>query len=143
MSSALIQYMIPDLLSLYLFEFPKANTYFQECSAERKVWVSGFDIVNEKQSTISEMAQSVLLCALIYPYSGRDELRMTCDFLNLLFLLDHLSGDMDGKDAHGAKITPDFRQSLLRCAKLQFLKRFLSSLKGYTQAVAQEAGLRE
>jgi hypothetical protein len=65
------------------------------------VWVSGFDIVNEKQSAISETAQSVLLCALIYPHSGRDELRMTYDFLNLLFLLDHLSGDMDGKDAHG------------------------------------------
>jgi hypothetical protein len=26
---------------------------------------------------------------------------MTYDFLNLLFPLDHLSGDMDGKDAHG------------------------------------------
>jgi hypothetical protein len=59
MSSALIQYIIPDLLSLYPFEFPKANTYSQEYSAERRVWVSGFDIFNEKQSAISEKAQSL------------------------------------------------------------------------------------
>jgi hypothetical protein len=26
---------------------------------------------------------------------------MTCDFINLLFVLDHLSDDMNGQDAHG------------------------------------------
>jgi hypothetical protein len=36
-----------------------------------------------------------------------------------------------------------FRQNLLRSAKPQFFKHFLSSLRGYTQAVAQEAELRE
>ncbi|OJA16455.1 hypothetical protein AZE42_04671 [Rhizopogon vesiculosus] len=165
MSSEPIQYTIPDLLSLFPFVFPKANAHFKECTAESKAWVRSFNILDEKRTAISEKAQAGLLCALTYSYAAHEEFRMTCDFLNLLFVLDHLSDDMNGRDAHSAcdvlyqvladpdfthdsalaKMTLDFRQNLLRhsSAKPQFYKRFVSSIKGYTQAVAQEAELRE
>jgi hypothetical protein len=98
---ALIQYTIPDLLSLYPFEFPKANIHVQECHAESIAWVSRFNVIDEKRSAIIEKAKSERLCALAYPYAGCEEFRMTCDFINLLFVLDHLSDDMNGQDAHG------------------------------------------
>ncbi|OJA08758.1 hypothetical protein AZE42_08877 [Rhizopogon vesiculosus] len=163
MSSTLIQYTLPDLLSIYPFDFPKANTHAQECSAESKEWVSRSNVFDERRSALLGKAQSGLLCAVAYPYAGREEFRMTCDFINLLFVLDHISDDMNGQDAHGpcevfyqvmadpdfkhdsilAKIMLDFRQGLLRSAKPQFFKRFLDNLKRYTKAVAQEAELRE
>ncbi|KAG2147667.1 isoprenoid synthase domain-containing protein [Suillus clintonianus] len=163
MSSAAIQYTLPDLLSLCSFDFSKPNPYLQECSAESNAWVTRFNVLNDKNKIKMENSQSELLCALVYPYAGHEGFRTTCDFVNLLFVLDHLSDDMNGKDAHGAcevfyqvmadpdfnhesilaKITLDFRQSILRAAKPQFFKHFLSCLRGYTQAVVQEAELRE
>ncbi|KAG1821857.1 isoprenoid synthase domain-containing protein [Suillus subaureus] len=163
MSSAIIQYTLPDFFSLCPFDFSKPSPHLQECSAESKAWATRFNVCNDKQNAIMEKSQSELLCALAYPYAGREGFRTTCDFLNLLFVLDHLSDDMNGKDANGAcevfyqvmadpdfkhesnlaKIILDFRQAVIRSAKPQFFKHFLSSLKGYTKAVAQEAELRE
>ncbi|KAG1882204.1 isoprenoid synthase domain-containing protein [Suillus subluteus] len=163
MSSAVIQYTLPDFFSLCAFDFSKPNPHLQECSAESKAWVARFNVFNDKQNAIMEQSQSELLCALAYPYAGREGFRTTCDFLNLLFVLDHLSDDMNSKDANGtceafyqvmadpdfkhesnlAKIILDFRQAIIRSAKPQFFKHFLSDLKRYTKAVAHEAELRE
>ncbi|KAG0708193.1 isoprenoid synthase domain-containing protein [Suillus ampliporus] len=163
MSSALIQYTLPDLLSLCPFDFSKPSPHLLECSAESKAWVTRFNVFDDKHIAIMEKSQSGLLCALAYPYAGREGFRTTCDFVNLLFVLDHLSDDMNSNDAHTAcevfhqvmadpdfkhesllaKITLDFRQGILRTAKPQFFKHFLSCLRGYTQAVAHEAELRE
>ncbi|KAG2341356.1 terpenoid synthase [Suillus weaverae] len=163
MSSAVIQYTLPDLFSLCPFDYSKPSPYLRECSAESKAWVSRFNVFNDKQNAIMEKTQSELLAALAYPYAGREGFRTTCDFLNLLFVLDHLSDDMNGKDANGAcevfyrimadpdfkhesnlaKIILDFRQAIIRSAKPQFFKHFLNNLNRYTKAVAQEAELRE
>jgi hypothetical protein len=102
MSSAVIQYTLPDLFSLCPFDFSKPSPHLQECSAESKAWVASFNVFNDKQNAIMEKSQSELLCALAYPYAGREGFRTTCDFLNLLFVLDHLSDDMNGKDAGAA-----------------------------------------
>jgi hypothetical protein len=102
MSSAVVQYTLPDLFSLCPFDLSKPNPYLQECRAESRAWVSRFNVYNEKQHSIMEKSQSEVLCALTYPYAGREGFRTTCDFLNLLFVLDLLSDEMNGKDANGA-----------------------------------------
>ncbi|KAG1773547.1 isoprenoid synthase domain-containing protein [Suillus occidentalis] len=133
----------------------KPSPYLQECSAESREWVARFNVLNEKHHAILEKSQSGLLCALTYPYAGREGFKTTCDFINLLFVLDHVSDDMNSKDANVmadpdfkhasnlAKITLDFRQAIIRSAKPQCFKHFLTNLKRYTKAVAQEAELRE
>jgi hypothetical protein len=102
MSSKVVQYTLPDLFSLCPFDFSKPSPYLQECSAESREWVTRFNVLNEKQHDILEKSQSGLLCALTYPYAGREGFKTTCDFINLLFVLDHVSDDMNSKDANGA-----------------------------------------
>jgi hypothetical protein len=68
-----------------------------------------------RNNTTMEKSQSEVLCALTYPHAGRKGFGTTCDFLNLLFVLDLLSDEMNGKDANGAcevfyevMVDPDF-----------------------------------
>jgi len=128
MSSALTQYTLPDLLSLCPFEFSKPNPHLEECNAESMAWVTNFNILNDKHIAIMEKSQTSLISALTYPYAGREDFRMICDFINLLFILDHLSDDMHGKDARGAcevfyqvMANPDFKHdSLLERVTLEY-----------------------
>ncbi|KLO05953.1 terpenoid synthase [Schizopora paradoxa] len=102
-----------------------------------------------------------LLAALTYSYAGPEELRTTCDLINLLFVIDEISDKLDGEKARElgdnvlkvlggeyiegfvlSKMVEDFRLRFIKKAAPKCQERFLASWATYLSAVSQEADLR-
>lgn len=46
-----------------------------------------------------EKAGGGLLAAYVYPYASYEKFRLSCDLMNVLFVMDEISDDQSGEDA--------------------------------------------
>ncbi|KAI0325770.1 terpenoid synthase [Cubamyces sp. BRFM 1775] len=155
-------FVIPDLFAITPF-VGSFNPHYAKVAPESSAWINSFRILSDTKRAFFLQGGSEILCAHAYPYADEERFRGTCDFVNLLFILDEISDDQNSKDASGTgstfyntlgnpeyddgsilcKITQEFRQRLLKhCGPLTY-KRFLDYCKTYTGAVTVEAALRE
>ena len=58
-----------------------------------------FNLFSGRKAEFFRKRGSELLAAHAYPYADRDRFRAACDFVNVLFVVDEISDDQNGKDA--------------------------------------------
>jgi len=156
------QFILPDLLASCPFK-DATNPYSKEASAESRAWINSYDVFTDRKRAFFVQGSNELLCSHVYNYTGQHQLRIACDFVNLLFVTDEVSDDQNGMDARRtgqilvnalkhpewddgskiARITKDFRTRFLLHAGPRNVRRFINLWELYTDAVAKEAELRE
>ncbi|KAF8802538.1 terpenoid synthase [Phlegmacium glaucopus] len=156
------QFRLPDLITSCPLK-DATNPYYKEAAAESRAWIDSYDIFTDRKRAFFIQGSNELLCSHVYPYAGHEQFRATCDFVNLLFVVDEVSDDQNGMDARTtghvfvnaikypewddgsilARITKEFRARFLRLAGPRNMRRFAEFCKRYTDAVAEEAELRE
>ncbi|KAL9714201.1 Bifunctional terpene synthase Agr4 [Leucoagaricus gongylophorus] len=156
------QFRIPDLLA----DVPlrdSTNPHYRAAATESRAWINSFHIFNNRKRVDFIQGLNELLCSHVYCFAGYEQFRTTCDFVNVLFVVDEISDDQNGKDASDtclsfvetmrnpnsdddsvvAKITRDFRARFVRLAGPNNLHRFVKLCGEYTRCVTREAELRE
>ena len=101
MTSPPCSYRLPDLLSLCPWEAP-FNPHHEEAAAASSRWVLSYAprvIEASDRLAFFEERGSELLCAWVFPYTGPEELRTCCDFINLTYIIDEVSDRQGGKAA--------------------------------------------
>ncbi|KAF9532586.1 isoprenoid synthase domain-containing protein [Crepidotus variabilis] len=162
MSPSVRQFRLPDLLSACPLK-DGTSPHYKEAAAESRAWINSYDIFTDRKRAFFIQGQNELLCSHVYCFAGYEELRTTCDFVNLLFVVDEVSDEQNGMEARAtgqvfvnamkygdwddgsilATITKEFRARFLRLAGPNTVKRFADQCETYTQCVGREAELRE
>ena len=99
MSSSPKSFVLPDLIPLLPFK-GAFNAHYERASKSSSAWVDGYRIVPDRKRAFFQQGGSELLCAYAYSYAGYEELRTTMDLVNILFTVDEVSDDQNGKDAY-------------------------------------------
>ncbi|TFK40242.1 isoprenoid synthase domain-containing protein [Crucibulum laeve] len=156
------QFILPDLLSCCPLK-DATNPYYKEAAAESRAWINSYNIFTDRKRAFFVQGSNELLCSHVYAYAGYEQFRTCCDFVNLLFVVDEVSDDQNGQDAHAtgmvyvkamqdpswddgsilAKITKEFRARFVRLAGPNNTRRFVHLCEEYTKCVGKEAELRE
>ncbi|TFK27160.1 terpenoid synthase [Coprinopsis marcescibilis] len=162
MRSTVSQFTLPDLLSACPLQ-DATNPWYKEAAAESRAWINSYDIFTDRKRAFFIQGSNELLCSHVYHYAGYEQFRTCCDFVNLLFVIDEISDDQNGRDAYAtgrifvevmndprwddgsilAKITREFRERFIRLAGPNTVRRFTALCTSYTDCVAKEAELRE
>ncbi|KAF8907339.1 isoprenoid synthase domain-containing protein [Gymnopilus junonius] len=162
MSPSPRQFRLPNLLATCPLK-DATNPYYRQASAESRAWINSYDIFTDRKRAFFVQGVNELLCSHVYWYADCEQLRTTCDFVNLLFVVDEVSDEQNGLDAAAtgqiflkamqypdwdddsilAKITKEFRARFLGRAGPRNVRRFIELCDKYTQCVAVEAELRE
>lgn len=98
MSATSGHFILPDLLSVLPFK-GSFNPHYTEAAAASSAWVNQYRIVSDRKRAFFLQGGSELLCAHAYPYAGYEQLRTCCDLVNILFTVDEISDEQNGKDA--------------------------------------------
>ncbi|KDR78905.1 hypothetical protein GALMADRAFT_1278404 [Galerina marginata CBS 339.88] len=161
-STSARQFYLPDLLASCPLN-DATNPHYKEAAAESRAWINSYDIFTDRKRAFFVQGCNELLCSHVYSYAGREQLRTTCDFVNLLFVVDEVSDEQSGSDARAtgqvfvkamkypdwddgsilAKITKEFKARFLHLSGPKNSKRFETLCERYTECVAVEAELRE
>ncbi|KAJ3515769.1 hypothetical protein NMY22_g14362 [Coprinellus aureogranulatus] len=156
------QFTLPDLASVCPLE-ARTNPHYKEAAAESKAWVNSYNIFTDRKREFFILGAAELLCSYSYPYAGYEQFRTSCDFVNLLFVLDEYSDDQNGVDARAtgkvfvnamkypdwddgskiAKMSKEFRERFVPLAGPNNVRRFQALCEDFTRCVAREAELRE
>ncbi|KAF8624519.1 hypothetical protein AX15_005831 [Amanita polypyramis BW_CC] len=162
MSIGFRQFTLPDLKSQCSFR-GSTSPHYVDASIESRTWINSFNVFTDRKRAFFMQGCNELLVSHTYPYAGYERFRTVCDFVNLLFVIDELSDDMNGVDARSilytylralqdpdwddgsvlAKITKDFRKRFLCHAGPNATRRFYKYNVTYAYAVGREAELRE
>ncbi|TFY62989.1 hypothetical protein EVJ58_g3512 [Rhodofomes roseus] len=163
MPSTLDSFVLPDLLSVVPYEHSFNSAHYEQAMKESSAWVNSYDIVPEHKRAYFEQGDIELTCAHVYPYADFDELRTAMNLADLIFVIDDVSDDQDGRgacetgqvflsalrdpDCHDgsplAQMTKEFRERLLQFNVPACYNRLLKHFEDYINAVTVEAGLRE
>ncbi|PPR02613.1 hypothetical protein CVT24_002184 [Panaeolus cyanescens] len=156
------QFRLPDLFKSCPLQ-DATNPYYKEAAAESREWINSYDMFTDRKRAFFVQGSNELLCSHVYSYAGYEQFRTTCDFVNLLFVVDEVSDDQNGADARAtgqvfvnamkypnwddgsklAKMTKEFRARFLRLAGPRNARRFIQLCEDYTNCVGTEAELRE
>ncbi|KAF5366980.1 hypothetical protein D9758_003966 [Tetrapyrgos nigripes] len=156
------QFTLPDLLAQCPLK-GTTNPYYREAGAESSAWINAFNVFTDKKRAFFALGCNELLVAHTYPYAGYVEFRTCCDFVNLLFVVDEVSDEQNGRDARRtgqifldamtnpdnqdpstlAQITREFRARYFSRAGRETSRRFLVHCADYIECVSREAELRE
>ncbi|KAJ2922852.1 hypothetical protein H1R20_g14238, partial [Candolleomyces eurysporus] len=162
MPPSMSQFTIPDLLSICPLK-DATNPCYKQAAAESRAWINGYNIFTDRKRAFFIQGSNELLCSHVYAYADYEQFRTTCDFVNLLFVIDEISDDQSGAGARAtgrtyveamkdpewddgsilATITHEFRERFVRLAGPNNLRRFIELCERYTECVAIEAVLRE
>ncbi|KAH8100908.1 terpenoid synthase [Cristinia sonorae] len=161
MSSLPTSFTVPDLHAVCPFK-GSTNPHYAKASEESSKWIASFKLLSEEKLAFFKKSGAELLCSHVYCYTGYQQLRTCCDFVNLLFTIDEVSDDQNGEDASKtgrvfieALRNPDFDDGSALCAMTkQFSRRvtamepacyarFLKHCEDYIIAVGKEAYYRE
>ncbi len=96
-------FVLPDLVTLVNFPFAK-NPHYEQAGAESSSWINGFDMFKDRKKVEFIQTCAELLASYFYPTGSYEKLRICCDFMNIVFLLDEICDEQDGD---GARQTGD------------------------------------
>jgi hypothetical protein len=92
------KFVLPDLLSICPIK-GSTSPHYETAAAESRAWVNGFNIFHGEKLAFFLTGSNELLVSHTYPYAEYEQFRTACDFVNLLFVVDEVSDDQNGKDA--------------------------------------------
>lgn len=92
------QFTLPDLLAVCPLK-DATNPHYAQAAAESTAWVKSYNIFDGRKLAFLLQGSSELLVSHAYPYAPYEQFRTCCDFVNLLFVVDEVSDDQNGKDA--------------------------------------------
>ncbi|KAG7085298.1 Sesquiterpene synthase 10 [Marasmius oreades] len=156
------QFLLPDLLAICPLEGAK-NPHYCEAAPESSAWINSYDVFTDRKRAHFIQGCNELLVAHTYPYTPYEQFRTCCDFVNLLFIVDEISDEQNGRDtavtgnifletmrnpnycnsSKLAQITKDFRTRYFRTARPVTSARFIEHCADYIRAVSAESELRE
>ncbi|CCM04975.1 uncharacterized protein FIBRA_07173 [Fibroporia radiculosa] len=162
MSSAARQFVLPDLLAAVPFK-GATSQHYTKAAAESSAWVNSYNLFGDRKRAEFIQGSNELLVSHTYPYADYEQFRTCCDFVNLLFVVDEVSDEQNGKDARAtgevylnamrhqdwddgsalSKMTREFKARLLQFARPGCFRRFLKHCEDYVENVAKEAEYRE
>ncbi|KAJ3756329.1 isoprenoid synthase domain-containing protein [Lentinula raphanica] len=155
-------FTLPDLFAVCPL-VGDVNPHYKEAGAESADWINSYNVFTDRKKAFFMQGCNELLVAHTYPYAGYEQFRTCCDFVNLLFVVDEVSDEQNGKDARATgqiylntmrdpdfddgstlcKITKDFRKRFMSSAGPNAARRFLIHCTDYIECVSKEAELRE
>ena len=101
--SAPSKILIPDLVSHC--DFPlRTNRHRKQATVECKQWLFRGGNLSDRKRNAFHGLKAGLLTSMCYAKAGYPQLRVCCDFMNLLFALDEIS---DGHDMAGSYVMVD------------------------------------
>ncbi|KAH9847297.1 terpenoid synthase [Lenzites betulinus] len=86
---------IPDTLARWPWP-RRENPWHAEAAAESNEWLHSFAVFAPAVQAVFDRCKFTLLGALAYPDATKDELRSVCDLMNLFFVIDEQTDDLDG-----------------------------------------------
>lgn len=75
------------------------NTHHEVVSAASRQWVASYNILSPYDWSIFTKCLPELLASWAYPRATPDQLRICCDLISLLFIVDDVSDDQTGEGA--------------------------------------------
>lgn len=91
-------YRLPDIDAICQWK-TTLNPHHEEVAKASSEWVLGFNFFTGQKAKFFRERSSEILTSFVYPTAGPEQLRTACDFINLLFIVDEISDDQDGKGA--------------------------------------------
>lgn len=91
-------FTLPDLLSMCPLK-GSTNPHYEIAAAQSSSWVNGYNLFTDRKRAFFIQGSNELLVSHTYPYADFEQFRTCCDFVNLLFVVDEVSDEQDGKDA--------------------------------------------
>ncbi|KAJ7071626.1 isoprenoid synthase domain-containing protein, partial [Mycena amicta] len=152
---------IPDTLRSW--PWPRAiNPWYAVCKEESAAWCEAFKAFGPKAQQNFNRANFGLLGALAYPLLNRDGCRISCDFMNFVFLIDdHTDVSETAVARHqadivmdvirnphqprppgewiGAEIARSFWENAIHTVTPTAQRRFVDGFQQYMDAVVQQA----
>ena len=92
------QFTLPDLHSMCPLEVA-TNIHYESAGKESRDWIDSFKVFRDEKHAAFIASDNELLVAHAYPTAPRDRLRVCCDFINALFVVDEISDMQDGDGA--------------------------------------------
>ena len=92
-------FVLPDLLSICPLE-GSISQHHERAARESSAWVDSYNFFVDRKRMEFITGCNELLVSHAYPYADYEQFRTVCDFVNLLFTVDEISDDQDGKGAH-------------------------------------------
>jgi len=96
--SSLPQYRLPDVVAQWPWP-RKLNQHYQQAKAESNRWLHDFEALDAKAQNVFDICDGPLLCSLGFPSLDKDRLRVACDLMVVLLLLDEYTDNTDGDEA--------------------------------------------
>lgn len=85
-------FALPDLKRIY--PFPSSlNPYLRSIAFDSKAWIDSFEILSGYRQRQFSTSTLEFLAARMRPYADREGYRTTCDYANLIFILDDYNDD--------------------------------------------------
>ncbi|KAG1854771.1 isoprenoid synthase domain-containing protein [Suillus tomentosus] len=152
---------IPDLLARWPFP-RRLNQHHSKVCAESFSWLASFKAFSPKAQQAFDRCNFSLLACLAYPIASEEHVRSSCDFMNLVFVIDEYS-DVSKEDEvrqqkdvimdalrHpykprpkgewvGGEVARQFWGRTIRNASGQSQKRFIAVFDDYLEGVVQQA----
>ena len=91
-------FILPDLLAACPL-VGSTNPHYARAARESSAWIDSYNIFTDRKRAFFLQGSNELLVSHTYPYAGYEQFRTCCDFVNLLFVVDEVSDDQDGKGA--------------------------------------------
>ncbi|KLO15983.1 terpenoid synthase [Schizopora paradoxa] len=163
MSPSTDRIILPDLAAICPFPW-RVNPHYERAREESSAWVESYMVrAKSRKVAFLKACVSELLASLTYSYANFEQLRLSCDFLNLLFDYDEFSDELDGDSAstsgtiflktingektQGSVLSDIVEDFMIRFAEMspnaKCLERFKVALIDYINAVSEEADLRK
>ncbi|KZV94482.1 terpenoid synthase [Exidia glandulosa HHB12029] len=156
-------FYVPDLLPVSSGFTLGLNPHYAQASAESRAWLTSHNALSSRTLAIFTKANMEQLVARCYPSAPYYEFRTVCDFVCLLVVIDEMSDEQNGADAHKtgesflgvlrdpkwdngtplAALTREFRARLGDWVDTDAGKRFVRHCENYMNGTIREAGLRE
>lgn len=100
MEDTATQFFLPDLFKVCPLPLGSTNEHYAIGAAQSRAWIDSFDVfADKKRAQLIHHCNYELLASRAYPYAGEEEFRTCCDFLNLLFAIDDISDEQNGREA--------------------------------------------
>ena len=93
-----VQFTLPDLHAVCPLK-GSTSPHYEKAAEESRAWVNGYNLFKGSKLVFFLQGSNELLVSHTYPYAPFAEFRTCCDFVNLLFVVDEVSDDQDGKGA--------------------------------------------
>ena len=97
--SKMQSYVLPDLFKNCSFTFAQ-NPHYIKAGPESAAWLDSYNVFSNQKRQDLIHSCSEMLVRNAYPYASYQQFRICCDFVNLLFVVDEVSDEQDGKNAY-------------------------------------------